>query len=339
SYEAQRAIAERLAFDGAAAIDTEDAWLDYLERWGSDRHASAAKQRLEAARSREETAWAAASEMKTAGAWQAYLEEFPDGNRSARAETNRREALAFEQARAGGRAALEQFLRGYPNGLLAKEAKRHLRQAADDDDFEHARSLDTVAAWTLYLTTYPNGVHREAARDRQRAASAREEAEAVKQAFDAIARGDANAAVPFLTKIRSTAKLDEVENAIDALRDRQSWEEAERNGSGPALQAYLQVRPNGLFAAPAREKLSGLGAHDADWDAAWEAGSSAAWDVYLQRHPYSVRIEEAQRCRREAAEFELAQSLDTAAMWRAFVKAWPDGRHRLDAEVRARTKK
>ncbi|HVR38488.1 MAG TPA: serine/threonine-protein kinase, partial [Thermoanaerobaculia bacterium] len=149
SYEAQRAIAERMAFDTAAAMDTEDAWLDYLERWGSDRHAPAAKQRLEASRAREETAWAVASEMKTATAWQAYLEEFPDANRSARAETNRREALAFEQAREGGRAALEQFLRGYPNGMLAKDVKRLLKQRADDDDFAHARSLDTVAAWTL----------------------------------------------------------------------------------------------------------------------------------------------------------------------------------------------
>ena len=38
-----------------------------------------------------------------------------------------------------------------------------------------------------------------------------------------------------------------------------------------------------------------------------------------------------------AAEYELAEKMNTRVMWRAFLKAWPDGRHRLDAELRLRT--
>ena len=37
--EAERAITERLAFDAAAAFDTEEAWSVYLEAWAGDRHA------------------------------------------------------------------------------------------------------------------------------------------------------------------------------------------------------------------------------------------------------------------------------------------------------------
>lgn len=254
--EAERRIEERLAFDAAAAIDTEDAWTAYLETWGEDPHADAARQRLEAARGREETAWAAAMEMRTAAAWAAYLDEFPDGRRSADAERNRRESAAFDEARTN-RVALDEFLRVYPDGLWAKEARRAAKQFADDEDFADAKKFDTAPAFALYLTMHPDGAHRDEARQREQAARDREEAE---------------------------------------------------------------VR--------AREPH--------DFDHAWETGTTAAWDEYLTRHRRSPRLEEARHCRQEAQEFELAVEMNTPVMWRAFLKAWPDGRHRLDAELRSR---
>jgi eukaryotic-like serine/threonine-protein kinase len=74
----------------------------------------------------------------------------------------------------------------------------------------------------------------------------------------------------------------------------------------------------------------------ADFDAAWEKGSSTAWDEYLAAHPLSPRLDLARRCRQEAADFELAVAMNTRTMWRAFLKTWTDGRHRIDAEIRAR---
>lgn len=71
----------------------------------------------------------------------------------------------------------------------------------------------------------------------------------------------------------------------------------------------------------------------ADWDRAWESGTTAAWDRYLSEHVASPRVAAARECRREASDFELAQRTNTAAMWRAFMKAWPDGRHRFDVEI------
>ncbi|MGZ5474448.1 MAG: hypothetical protein ACXW31_18025, partial [Thermoanaerobaculia bacterium] len=61
---------------------------------------------------------------------------------------------------------------------------------------------------------------------------------------------------------------------------------------------------------------------------------AAAWDEYLATYPNAPRAAEARRARQEAAEYEIAESVNTKTMWRAFVKAWPEGRHRLDAELR-----
>lgn len=216
--EAERRVEERLAFDSAAAMDTEDSWSAYLEKWSDDPHADQARQRLQAARGREETAWAVAMGSKTADAWAAYLEEFPDGRRSAEAEMHRREAAAFDDARKGDLATIRQFLAAFPDGFWATEARRIEKELAEKE---------------------------QARRD-----------------------------------------------AIALLRE------------------------------------------PVDFDHAWESGTTAAWDEFLAAHPRSTRLDEARHCRQEAAEFELATSMNTPVMWRAFLKAWPDGRHRLDAELR-----
>ncbi|HEX7155243.1 MAG TPA: serine/threonine-protein kinase [Thermoanaerobaculia bacterium] len=294
--EARRALAERMAFDTAAALDTEEAWSEYLETWSGDRHAAEAHARLEAARGREETAWAAALAAKTSSAWSAYLEEFPDGKRSGRAELYRLEGEAFEWARNDGRAALDTFVRQYPDGLWLRDAKRIVKQLTDEEDFATARALDTVAAWSLYLTTHPAGTHRDEARERL---SALEDAEYAA----VLASKDARRAAQFVAVFAESPRCGEV------LRVSARWEQAERE------RTLRETDPR-------------------DFDTAWEAGTSAAWDHYLSQHGDSPRVVEAQRCRQEAAEYELASRLNTPAMWRAFVKAWPAGRHRLDAEVR-----
>ena len=218
--EAERAIEERLDFDAAAALDTEEAWASYLERWAHDAHAQTAAERLEAARVREETAYSVALEMKSGLAWQAYLEEFPDSARSAQAEIYGREQLAYEEA----------------------------------------RRADTIAAWGLFLLNHPDG-----------------------------------------------------------LRDHDAHERLE----------WLEK-------AEERRALARRAIVEGDFNAAFEKGSVAAWDEYLATYPDAPRAEEARRARQEAEEYELAEKMNTKVMWRAFVKAWPEGRHRLDAELRLR---
>jgi tRNA A-37 threonylcarbamoyl transferase component Bud32 len=249
--EAERLLDERLAFDTAAAMDTEASWLDYLERYGDDRHAAAAQDRLNAARAREESAYNVALQAKSAAVWQAFLDEFPDGALSTHGEEHLREVIAFDDARGRGRAALEQFLRAYPDGILARDAKRRLA-------------------------------------------------------------------------------------VLDAADDVRRWQEASSSGSSESLHAYLEAHPDGQFAADARRALARLAIVEGDFNAAWESGTVSAWDAWLAQYPDSPRVNEARRCRQEAAEFEQASTVNSKPVWRAFLKAWPDGRHRLDVELRLR---
>ncbi|MGN6184178.1 MAG: serine/threonine protein kinase [Thermoanaerobaculia bacterium] len=219
--EAERAIAERLAFDTASAIDTEAAWEDYLETWRDDRHALAAMERLEAARVREETAYHVAIEAKSPAAWQAYLDEFPDGRRSGAAENHLRETLAYEEARSG----------------------------------------DTIASWGLFLLNHPQGL----------------------------------------------------------------------------FESFARARIEWLEGAEERRALARRAIVEGDFDHAWEIGSVVAWDDYIAKYPDAPRIAEARVNRQEASEFDVAMQVNTKVMWRAFMKAWPHGRHRLDAEVRMRS--
>ena len=218
--EAERALTERLAFDGAAAFDTEEAWSVYLEAWAGDRHAFEAVERREAARVREETAYSVAMEMKSSVAWEAYLDEFPDSSRAADAEIHLREALAYEEA----------------------------------------RKADTPAAYGLFLLNFPNGLRE----------------------YDA--------------------------------RERLVWIETAEERRALARRAIVE----------------------GDFNAAFEAGTVAAWDAWLAQYPNAEQVPEARKAREEAAQFELAASANTKVMWRAFLKAWPHGRHSLDAELRLR---
>jgi serine/threonine protein kinase len=247
--EAERALEERRAFGTAAAVDSEAAWREYLLKWGDDRHAPAAAERLEVVHGREATAFSVAMEDKSPTAWRAYLDEFPDSERSASAETHLREALAFEEV----------------------------------------RTLDTIAAWGLFLLDHAAGLHEHDARSR----------------------------------------LAELEAGDEA-----KWNEAEGARTPEALQDYMRVHPVGRHVADARRAMARLAIVEGDFNAAFETGTSEAWDAYVTQYPDAPRLAEARKCRQEAAEYELAANMNTKTMWRAFVKAWPNGRHRLDAEVR-----
>jgi serine/threonine protein kinase/outer membrane protein assembly factor BamD (BamD/ComL family) len=379
--EAQRALEERLAFETAAVADSEDAWEDYLSKWSGDHHAGKAREQRDRIRASEEKAYELAAARKTGGAWETFLAEHPDGKRNARAERNRREAIAFENAKTGGRAALEEFLRTYPDGLLTKDARRISRRLADEDDFAQARALDTAGAWSLYVQTHPTGAQAQTARERLAAiedaafsaviasksadaaaafvadfpSSPRRdqvsqlvakwaEATAVQAALDAIARGDPDAAESLLGTVKHGDRRNEIVASVDALRDQRSWDEASHDPTIASLNAYLAARPSGRWAREASKRVARLREklreHEPrDWDTAWETGNVDAWDRYLADHSDSARAVEARRCRQEAVDFDLAVSVNSPSMWRAFLKSWPEGRHRIDAEIRARSAK
>lgn len=339
--EAKQRAAERLAFETAAAAASEDGWEGYLAKWSGDPHAEQARARLEEIRAEEEKAYARAADAKTAAAWEAFLASHPYGRRNARAEMNRREAVAFEQARDGGRAALQEFLRRHPNGLLTRDAQRIVRQAGDAEDFAHAESMNTPAAWQLYLATHPGGAHVATARERL---AALEDA-----AFaDVLASKNPKAGAAFLTDFPESPRREELSRVMAKWRETAAMQEALDAVAADDLaraESLLGQISDGERRREITEAIDGVRArrrNDArrrepqDWNAAWESGTVAAWDQYLAEHPDSQRIEEAKHWRHEATDFELAVTNDNRPMWRAFLKTWPEGRHAMEAAIRLR---
>jgi serine/threonine-protein kinase len=260
----------------------------------------------------DEEAFQATWEDGSSASWQRFLDAHPDSPRAAAARELLNEAAAYEEAiRAGSTHAFRSFLKSWPEGrhrldadIRLADAKRKADEAAADAAaFASAAAADTEEAWDAYLAAW---------RDSPRASEAR------------VMRKEA--------KRRARHAADEAEYAT-----------AREHDTIAAWNLYLTAHPAGIHRGEAWERLGELQRAVAerepgDWEKAWEAGTSAGWDDYLTRHAESMRATDARRCREEAAEFELAARINTPTMWRAFLKSWPEGRHRLDAEIRLRTK-
>lgn len=323
------------AFFEAVNGKTSDAWQHFLDRFPSGRRAARAE-----VHRREAIAFESAREMGTA-ALERFITFYPEGLlvkdarrivKRAADDDDARQARSLDTA-----AAWQFYLLAHPNGEAHEEAQKRLAEL-EDAAFASVLSSKSAEAAAEFASAFPKSVRRAEA---EKLAAKWGETGAVQQALDAIARGDGEAAVPLLAKIVDPELRKDVEQALDAWRDEKAWSEAKSANTIPPLQRYLDAWPRGHFIAEASKRLKKLRAaadqrEPADFEAAFERGTSSAWDDYLAQHANSSRIHEARRCREEAVAFEAALAANTASLWRAFLKAWPEGRHRLDAELRLR---
>jgi len=216
------------------------------------------------------------------------------------------------------RDGLQRLAEAHPRGSRVGDAAREAltRVVAAQDKaaeaelaFQRAWEDGRTSAWQEFLARHGDSDRAEEAR--------RLVAEA--EAFESATRSDSETAVRgFLM----------------------SWPDARHHLEAGILLAKLKERAAEKAAAEARAAQEKAAAEarvrrePADFDAAFEIGTSEAWDKFLAEHPESKRLAEARSCRQEALDFELATATNTPAMWRAFIKTWPGGRHRIDAEIR-----
>jgi serine/threonine protein kinase len=253
----------------------------------------------------EEEQFQRAWEDGRASIWRTFLEEHPNSPRAARAQELLDEALGFERAATGdSETDIRQFLSVWPEGRHHLEAEIRLvalRQRLAADAFAEALATDTQTAMREFLKRFGLSAHVEDAR------RIIEERQAFENATAANTEGAWNAYL---------GKWSEDRHATDAhiRRDR-----AVKREIAARVEAARQLEPK-------------------DFDDAWESGTTSAWDRFLREHSASARIDEARRCRQEAADYEQAVATDLPAMWRAFLKTWPEGRHRMDAALRVKGK-
>jgi serine/threonine protein kinase len=249
----------------------------------------------------EEETFQRAWEDGRAEVWRAFIAEHPNSPRAVRAQELLDEALGFERSAAGdSETDIRQFLSVWPEGRHHLEAEIRLvalRQRLAADAFAEALTADTEGAMHDFLKRFGMSAHVEEAR---RIAEER-------VAFANAAAADTEAAWnAYLKEWSDDRHADDARGRRDRARAR---EQAARDAIA------RQSEPK-------------------DFEDAWESGTTAAWDRFLGEHATSGRLGEARRCRQEAADFEQAVAADRPAMWRAFLKTWPEGRHRMDAALR-----
>jgi serine/threonine protein kinase len=232
----------------------------------------------------------------------------------------------------GTSSAWREFIDKYAASPRAARAQEFLDEATS---FEEASAIESDTGVRQFLKVWPDGRHHLEAEIRLVALKQRLADAAFEQAS---AIGTSEAWRDFLARFPSSTQAAEAQAAL----------------AFAALMASKDLKSGAAFLvnfpdSPRREEVARLvsdwmaearrAAEPRDWDAAWEAGNVAAWDRYLSEHPGSERAADARLCRQEAVDFELAVTTASVSMWRAFLKAWPEGRHRLDAEVRLRASK
>jgi outer membrane protein assembly factor BamD (BamD/ComL family) len=273
---------------------------------------------------------------------QDFVRVFPDGLLIKEAQRILRQLADqadFEDAKALDKAAAWQlYLTTHPTGAHVERARERLT-ALEDLAFKNVLAARDARAGAEFLADFPDSPRRE-----ELAANVAkwEQSALVQEALAAISKGDCDRADSLLTRITDDAYRREIVDALETARDKQRWDAARKDDSIPSLKAYLEAHPKGRWVKDAQKRLMKLHAaseasEPRDWDTAWEAGTVAAWDQYLTAHPDSRRIDEARTCRQEAADFDVAGKANSSSMWRAFIKTWPEGRHRIDAEIRMRS--
>jgi len=211
----------------------------------------------------------------------------------------------YAREAAGDRDALQRLGEAHPRGSLVGDAARdalgRLTQAQrareEEEAFQRAWEDGRTDVWRAFLADHPKSMRAERAQEMLDEAIA----------FETSTTGDSETSIrQFLSVWPEGRHHLEAEIRLVALRKQHDEEAARRI------------------------------AESHDFDTAWEAGTTAAWDQYLRIHGTSERADEARRCRQEASDFEQAVAANLPAMWRAFLKTWPEGRHRMDAALRVK---
>lgn len=231
----------------------------------------------------------------------------------------------------GTEAAFDAYLKRYPQGRYASEAKAEIQRIraeparaarAGEEALALSREDRRAVQRNLSLLGYdPKGI------DGMFGAGSR-------AAIGEWQRRNGQEPTGYLTRAQvaeitsqAEARAAELEaeaaerKAAQAQEDRQYWEETGAKGDAVGLRAYLRRYPDGLYAEVATERLSALeaetrgAAEDADrvaWDLARRENTVASYRQYLDSYPEGAFTEQA-NARIEALEAEAGQE-DTSGL-------------------------
>jgi serine/threonine protein kinase/formylglycine-generating enzyme required for sulfatase activity len=227
------------AFRQAEMVNTEKAFTVYLQAFPQGRHAEEARKQIEFLKSLSSKQPQPSTPSAAAPSASAPQSKTP----APQTDTSSEDNLAWQVAvLLDTPQAYETYLKLYPSGLHAAEAKKKSAAPQKDANSEDnlawqlATLMNTVESYNTYLKLYPSGIHAAEAKTKLAALSEQETQSAAAKAEEEIRRDD------------------------------QAWRIAESTGTPDAFNAYLIALPEGRHATEAKTKLAALEARTAQRD-------------------------------------------------------------------------
>lgn len=368
--EADRAAADRAAWDEAVATGTEASYAAYIEAWPNGDFVTDARaeiDRINASPERIERALGLTRDERRAiqrdlnllghntrgidgifgsgsrraiAAWQA-ANRFEDHGYLNRDQI-------FLLAQQGARRAAE---------LEEQERRRIAEQRRQDRAFwRDSGSGNSEAGMRSYLERFPEGIYASIARERIAEIDARRAAERDLRAWRQVR--SANTIDGYRAYLRefpngeyrdeARARLRSLEEENVNRRDLQAWRQARNADTIEAYRTYLQRFENGQYRDVARARIREI---QDDWERgderAWREATNVdtipAYRAYLGayrngrfRDDAQARIAELQQqglTRQERRAWRRAQQVDTIAAYNDYLAQYPNGRFSAEAHA------
>jgi len=319
---------ERLAWEEALAIDTQEAYSGFIASFPSSDRRNDAESAL--IRLQESEAFA---EEETA-AW----------NVAQNANTSR---------------AYDSFLREYPDGIHAEEATeaRDAAQTVERDDaaWSQADQRNSIDGYETYLSAFPNGSHVEQAEQALTDLNAEEQREidAARLADDDAAWANAVAENSWSSYMAYRSARPDGRHSDEAFRratdlSLEAWQEVSGADSITAYRGYIDEYPGSIRENVARARLAELEADEDAWSEATQINTEVSYQTYLDEQPQgrhrdeaiaaiaSIREQlEAQATAQDEAAWAEAEAANSWVGYMAYRASQPDGAHFQEALRRA----
>lgn len=247
----QLALLETNVWNEASRGNSIEAIDLYLKRFPGGRHTKEAETKK--AQLFEYQAWEKARQADSHESYDQYLGLYPQGKYAADAKAAQQrliEKREFDQAAAAQNSeeALQGFLKKYPTGTYASEARRKLTEI-EKREFDKAAVLNSEDALRDFLKRYPNGSFAREAKNRlteiEVAVWKKAETENLVEAFD-----------DYLKRFPEGRYARKAQNRKSALLEQQAWEKAKAANSFTSYGEYIKSYPRNPHAEEARKEIA-----------------------------------------------------------------------------------
>lgn len=201
-------------------------------------------------------AWNKAEKGNTIQAYEDFLNDFPNGNYSALAQTKiteiKDEYAWRETTRVNTLAAYKNYLKQFPEALHREEAEQQANTIGIEEEWITAQKQNTIQGYQDYIKEYPDSKYRKQAEQKIAWIGENNFWEAtVIQNTDAAYRN-------YLSKYPTGRYVSDARNRIDRLSEAEVWKKTTSENTIEAYEHYLKNSKLKAFKEDAEKRIASI---------------------------------------------------------------------------------